>query len=64
MTDRIEEVLAAQIEHLLKVNAMLSTGTMSTRTEGRDSTQQTIEENMVSIADLQEALRRHRLRNG
>ena len=63
MPDRIEEILEEQLASLRRVYAMLSTGTMSTRSEGHDSTAESIAEFDAYIRNLEEALARHRQRN-
>jgi hypothetical protein len=63
MADSLENILEAHLRHLRKVNAMMTTGTMTTRTEGSDSTLETVEENARLIFELEAALNRHLARN-
>jgi hypothetical protein len=63
MADRLEKILEEHLAHLRKVTAMMQTGTMSTRSGNRNTTQETVAENLVHIANLENALRDHRTRN-
>jgi hypothetical protein len=63
MPDRLEHILEDQLAYLLRAHAMMSTGTMSTRSGIVDTTLETIAEYDGLIRQIEEALRRHRSRN-
>ena len=63
MADRLETILEEQLASFRRVFAMLSTGTMTTRSNGRDTTDETKREFDGYIRNLEEALKRHRSRN-
>ncbi len=61
--DRIEDILERQLTHLRKMLAMMSTGGISMRSQGRDVTAETADEYRVLEAELSAELDRHRMRN-
>lgn len=63
MQDRLIEVLSNQRADLLKALAMMETGVMSTRTNGKDTTDETIAQYRVWVDELSAAIQRHEMRN-
>ncbi|PKP92812.1 MAG: hypothetical protein CVT77_07545 [Alphaproteobacteria bacterium HGW-Alphaproteobacteria-16] len=61
--DRLEEVLEAQLRFLRGAQAMMSTGTMTTRVQGKDATRETMAEYNAHIKEIEDALARHRVRH-
>jgi len=63
MIDSVLTILESHRAHLWKVLAMMRTGTMTVRLEGKDGTAATIEEYQKLADDLDAAIRRHQVRN-
>ena len=63
MADNILTILENHRAHLLKTMAMMSTGTMSIRIEGRDATSETYQEYDQLVRELDAAIQRHGSRN-
>ena len=63
MADRISEILENQIGELRKSLEMMQFGKLRTHTNNEDTTQESIVQNQMWIAELEEALKRHRTRN-
>lgn len=61
--DGVTEVLERQLAHLRKMVAMMETGGISMRSEGRDVTAETADEYRLLEAELSAALARHEARN-
>ena len=63
MPDRLTEVLQNHIERLRASVEMMEAGKLRTHTNNQDTTQESIDQNRVWIAELEEALARHEARN-
>lgn len=63
MVDRLTDILEKHICDLRKSLEMMESGGMRTHTNVKDTTQESIDQNRVWIADLEGALERHRSRN-
>ena len=63
MADRLTEILENQIKQMQVSLAMMESGALKTHTNFQDTTDQGIEQTRVWIAELEEALARHGLRN-
>lgn len=62
MTDSVLTILENHRAHLWKSLAMMRTGTMTVRVEGRDDTAAAIEEYQSLADELDAAIRRHHAR--
>lgn len=62
MSDQIENILESHLRHLRKTLAMMETGVMTTRVDGKDATSLSITETREQIEQMEAALSRHRLR--
>ena len=63
MTDSVLTILENHRAHLWKVLAMMRTGTMTVRVDGKDGTAASIEEYQRLADELDAAIRRHQVRN-
>ena len=63
MTDSISTILENTRALLLKELAMMETGTMTVRHQGKDATKETIAEYRLTVSELDGAISRHGRRN-
>lgn len=63
MADQITEVLEKHIDDLRRSLAMMESGKLRTRTNNEDTTEDSISQNRIWIAKLENALQRHKTRN-
>ena len=61
--DRFTQILERHIESLRSSLEMMEAGRLHTHEDGKDTTEQSMSDNRVWIAELEEALARHRMRN-
>lgn len=64
MTDRLTQVLERHIDQLRRSLEMMEAGGLRTHTNNQDTTEESMNQNRVWIAELEQALANHRLRNG
>lgn len=56
--DRVREIITNHIKHLEAMIGLMEAGRFSTRTDGKDSTAQTIEDYRVNLASLYSSLQK------
>jgi hypothetical protein len=62
MDDRLTQVLNNHIARMRQAVELMRTGRVRTHEDGKDTTEQSISDNLVWIAELEEVLNRHEMR--